>query len=135
MPRSGSIRNISLAGHEQILYMRHVREKCNADVWVAMDCKFQVGDMVVCVKTLSDKDRGRGCPNFPRSGLIYTIREMIDHGIYGIGVRLNEIVNAPYNWANGFQEATFAPEWFRPIRRTDISALRHLVLSPKEPVA
>lgn len=60
---------------------------------------------------------------YPVKGQIYHVRSIITRegkrGYY-----LEEIVNEPGNWRDGFFEPAFAAESFRPI--TDISALTRL---------
>jgi hypothetical protein len=90
---------------------------------------FHVGQMVVCIKD----GWSRGDPIeeslfFPVKGRIYTIRT-IEKSLCkcGLSLRFEEIVNPPLLFLEGIVECDFAADRFRPVRKTDISALRDLV--------
>lgn len=103
-----------------------------------MECQFVTGQKVQMVigigpisrkKVISERVR-----NVPKVGEIYTIRELVDGGEFGIHIRLNEIVNPVTS--NG-KEPSWHVEMFRPViqRKTDISIFKAL-LNPskiKEP--
>lgn len=83
---------------------------------------WHVGMQVVCVD-----DRGHMLnhgESIPIRGSIYTIRS-ITHG--GAGVQLNEIVNLPRMYCDGFVEISFLRRRFRPVRKTNIDCFLSLL--------
>lgn len=96
---------------------------------------FHVGQMVVCV----DGKVRRPTQNkviYPVERMVYTIRAIDPDGLRGIW--LEEVVNKPAEWREGYHEVTFAEDRFRPVRDTkkQVEALRHLLVNPpKELVA
>lgn len=89
---------------------------------------FRVGMKVVCVSSVHDSDdytysQGEIVPQVRE---VYTIRAIIDDNDgAGPGIALEEIVNRPrlYELLDGravYDEATFDPIHFRPVKTTSI---------------
>lgn len=79
---------------------------------------FSIGQQVVCIE---DKYWRAHCgETTPVKGRIYTIREIEVHK-EGVGLRFEEIVNAPFQYSDGLKECAFWRHAFRPVRKTDIS--------------
>lgn len=73
---------------------------------------------VKCVCVNSFGSIGPGGETVPVVGKTYTIRDVLDdHPTYRIpGIRLDEIVNAPRQYDEGYEEVWFAIEgYFRPL--------------------
>lgn len=88
----------------------------------------QIGDMVVCIKdgpweSLKESEGG------PCKGQILTIRDIYDPDYDGPFLRFEEIINPMIWWGAhyGRCECCFLASHFRPIRKTDISALLEAV--------
>jgi len=82
---------------------------------------FKVGDEVICV----DDSKGRYCPfkeEIPIKGERYHIREIEKHPSGGWGVRLEEIINRPYNYYQGYSEVWFNADRFRKVHKTKTSS-------------
>jgi len=93
---------------------------------------FHVGQRVVCI---DDRFQGGyGIEALPRKSHTYTIRGVRISGWEGCPtcVVLEEILNQPRQYRNGFHEAHFDARGFRPVieRKTDISVFTAL-LNPK----
>lgn len=74
---------------------------------------------------------------FPSKGAIYTIRDKFEAPDYAgemtSTVILHEIHNPTVRYRDGlFREAGFAFAYFRPVRPTDISLLRNVLIPLKE---
>lgn len=87
-----------------------------------------VGSMVVCIRQLGPSLCG---DHHPYLNQILTVREAADSFIPGdprLFLRFREIVNPQRLFDSGFFEQMFDSEYFRPCRKTDISALnKHLM--------
>lgn len=89
---------------------------------------FEIGQQVVCLVDeeawqLMRDERG------PVKGGIYTIRSF-EHGKCSrLGLRLQEIVNKPIRHVSKKRhiEVSFFVDFFRPVRRTDISVFTRLL--------
>lgn len=82
---------------------------------------FQVGQHVICV---DDSDCNiRFGEKSPKKGSVYTVRELTFFS-GAPGLRLEEIVNAPLKYADGFGEATFFAWRFRPLSSDRLSIFR-----------
>lgn len=91
-----------------------------------MECKFFVGQKVVCVDALPVP--GCGYPDreiFPIAGEIYTIREVLVNPRGLPVVYLAEIVNPKLKYVEGYKEKWFLARRFRPA--TDITQFHKLV--------
>lgn len=102
-----------------------------------MECKFQVGQKVVCV----DDRPGRSTPSVPNAlvigdmdgltmGAVYTVREIFfDDGWGDVSIRLVEITRQLSRLNGVWFESGFAPDRFRPLvtRKTDISCFTALL--------
>lgn len=84
----------------------------------------QPGDLVICV----NKQPVEGCGNdnlhLLTLGQVYTIRSLLRHWPYGLGVRLREIV-LPHSLL-GLERAYWA-EQFRPCRPTSIAVFEQML--------
>jgi len=82
---------------------------------------FRVGQKVVCVNSekFRNMDLNLSGGLFPKKGMIYTVRG------FSIGghVLLDEIVELPHLWLEGYGEGGWLVWRFRPVveRKTDIS--------------
>jgi hypothetical protein len=94
---------------------------------------FHVGQKVVCVDEF-DFIEPDEVP--PVKGHVYTIRGMTDKG-EGLFIVLEEIVNLPRQYDEGFAEAEFDAECFRPVRTTSIEIFERMLtqLPNKETVS
>ena len=94
---------------------------------------FRIGQKVVCV------DGTRLCLDLgeqrPVKGRIYTIRNFCEDDTDGTGLRLEEIVNEPRHYTDGYAEIAFYVWRFRPVRTTDISIFTAMLtpIPHKEP--
>jgi hypothetical protein len=96
-----------------------------------MECKFQVGDMVVCVNAAFYHSFHIAPLTENR---IYTVRGLYPNPLHGdIGLWLEELVNPPNDYGPpcGHVEPSYHHTAFRAVRKTNIEALRALVLTPK----
>jgi hypothetical protein len=90
---------------------------------------FHVGQKVVCVNA-SRPARRVYLPDdkLPLTGGIYTVREISDsEGTTCL--LLNEIINKPRQFREGFCEGAFTASRFRPVKTTDIEVF-HRLLAP-----
>ena len=94
---------------------------------------FRVGQRVMCVDG-SPHWGGMGDEILPVEGKIYTIRDLVDCKEEGIGVRVDEIVNAPRLYRTGFMEGCLLPERFRPLVETNIDIFKAMLQPLPEPV-
>jgi len=86
---------------------------------------FHVGQLVVCVD--GRWDRCSGYKEFsPTKGVVYTVREIVEHG-ENIGLQLEEIINPPYLYIEGFCEVAFAAARFRPVVETRLDVFREML--------
>ncbi len=97
---------------------------------------FYVGQKVVCIVGFTRLARGRD-ETFPIKGEVYTIREIkLDSG-GDTCLRLQEIVNTPRYYAEGFTEMAFDAELFRPLVEkgtdTGMAILKEIVRTQKTP--
>jgi hypothetical protein len=96
-----------------------------------------IGSMVVCIR---DDFYIGGPPHRPYKGQILTVRDlMAARDVVGVTLpagmdpdaiylRFVEIVNPEVEFLGNRQEDLFAATWFRPCRKTDISAFnKHLM--------
>lgn len=76
-----------------------------------MECKFVVGQKVVCVDT---KWLNGAASHNPQLDGVYTVREILicDDGLPGL--LFQEIVNAARQFSGRFGEVAFDPSHFRP---------------------
>ena len=79
---------------------------------------FHVGQKVVCVDDVFPFGSELNCPV---NGCVYTIRDFEYSDGGANGMRLDEIVNEPRAYVDGFVEVAFFLHRFRPVRTTDIS--------------
>jgi hypothetical protein len=96
--------------------------------------RFEIGQLVVAIEDLSEKDPGEP-PPWLEVGRIYTISGFCTkaHEDSGVGILLEEVSSAGHGHP-GYCEC-FWHTRFRPVKPTDICALRELVkVKPKEPV-
>lgn len=91
---------------------------------------FRIGQKVVCIRAFADL---RGCETWPVKGQTYTVRGFNDDGY----LFLDEIINPPFWFAEGFCEAAWNPEKFRAIveRKTDISIFTAMLSPTKREMA
>ncbi len=92
---------------------------------------FVPDQLVKCVRT---PEATGFCEAVPTEGRVYTVRETRFYADYDKwGVRLVEIVNAPRPYANGFGEAYFMSECFRPIDDKALDIFRQVLTdAPKD---
>lgn len=80
---------------------------------------FKYGQKVICVIFNGNGPARECCKIIPIKGEIYTVRELRTTKFNGaIGLLLEEIVNPPYDYAQGFAEPSFDPRCFRPVDYT-----------------
>lgn len=94
-------------------------------------CNFYIGQKITLVEDIAAhpewaayaKTHGIVWPEF---GVVYHVRELFeDTGLRRIGVRLKEIVNPVFHFADGIKELGFHHVLFRPV--TDISDFERLL--------
>lgn len=83
--------------------------------------------MVACVKGFTPVPPDSA----PVKGMVYTVREVCVVPDSGTGLRLEEVVNWPQQFRDGFVERSFSVDGFRPVVETDISVFTAM-LAPKE---
>ncbi len=87
------------------------------------------GQKLVCIKRgpWSNQDL---LEQFPVYGQVLTIRSIVRSPICGVAFRFVEIVNEPHHWGDGFGEAAFVSDRFRPVveRETDIGFAHKILL-------
>lgn len=89
---------------------------------------FRVGQMVVCVNDRWHRDFLSLHLNVPMKGRIYTIRAIFEPPVACQPcLWLEEIVNAPTEWAEGLFEAAFRATRFRPVKETSIDIFRQII--------
>jgi hypothetical protein len=91
---------------------------------------FRIGQKIVCVDGSRPVD-GDYSETFPIEGRVYTIRGF-ESGLLPeeeLGLLLDEIVNTPRQYAEGFQEIAFRADRFRPLV-SPTSRLRLFCVSP-----
>jgi hypothetical protein len=94
---------------------------------------FGVGDLVVCIRAFRKTKNLR--EKYPVVGQVYTIRDIELPDDAECGLRLEEIINPPYDYRQGLVECWFDSQNFRPVRKTDISIFDVVLVSvPKEKV-
>lgn len=96
-----------------------------------MECKFQVGDMVVAIL---DPSNWKAPPPHPVKGNFYTVSGFCKgpHCNGSVGVFVEEIRAAGGAGADGIVYCScYQHTIFRPVRKTNIEALRSLVIKPK----
>lgn len=84
-----------------------------------------VGTKVCCIWEL-DAQCGETVPTV---GRIYTVRDIEpshDPAFAELFIRLNEIINSPRLYENGFHECNFSIEAFRPIDDSAIDIFREI---------
>ncbi len=92
---------------------------------------WHVDQNIVCIEDIQHDPRKRP-DRFPMKGAVYTIRGIrpnpdADSGS-PVGFLLAEIVNASRIYRDGRGEIHFGCDAFRPIRRSDLSSLRALLV-------
>ncbi|KQZ49739.1 hypothetical protein ASD54_12435 [Rhizobium sp. Root149] len=100
-------------------------------------CNFTVGMKVVCIRPSGHLEFSCCCNTVPELGQVYTIRQIEKNPANGeIYFRLEEIVNPPRYYAEGYGEYCFHRSWFRPVveRKTDISIFRAMLNKTPEQV-
>lgn len=96
---------------------------------------FEVGQKVVCVKRVSWMLHANPRVLCPNVGQVLTIRSMQMTHCGRLGLRFEEIVNPPRDYAEGFQECCFLKDGFRPVTRTSIAIFQAMLApQPKETV-
>lgn len=92
-----------------------------------LDWEPRVGMRVVCIYDGVWRHRDTG-ESFPTFGGIYTIRCVCERS-GDVMLLLQEIVNPPRHYKDGFLEASFRASVFRPLeeRKTDISIFREIL--------
>lgn len=85
---------------------------------------WHIGQQVVCVKDFVGFNPYKD--TLPEKGSVYTIRGFHTSPL-GVGIYLEEIINPRHNWTDGFVEAAFSVEGFRPVRKTDISVFTEML--------
>jgi hypothetical protein len=92
---------------------------------------FHIGQKVVFIG--GKRNGGYRDEIWPEVGCVYTVRAKRYYPDY-VAILLVEIVNAPRQYAEGFQEADVDAGCFRPVieRKTDIEVFRRLLVPSKE---
>ena len=81
---------------------------------------FHIGQLIVCIDDNWDITRAdHNKVKHPTKGMIYTIRGIQEFET-GVGIVLEEIVNKPLQYHQGFEEAHWLTHRFRPIKETSI---------------
>ena len=96
---------------------------------------FHVGQMVVCIKTL-DRPGAHGKYTAPITrGQVLTIRSVDDspNALIPLGLRFEEVINAPRKWSTGFKEAAYDATRFRPVRPHSIQIFHDIANGVKQP--
>jgi hypothetical protein len=89
---------------------------------------FKIGDEVV----LKEEIFGLRRPEIlPVTGVVYTIRNFFE-AEGKVGLRLNEIINEPQQYLDGFHEAAFSIVYFAPVRKTSIDVFTAMLNPVKE---
>ena len=92
---------------------------------------FNVGDFVVALATWeSPRYGGSECPV---RGCVYTVREIELYRSGAYGLRLHELRNPPARFSDGVKEASFAADYFRPIRKQSIQIFIDIANGVKQP--
>lgn len=88
---------------------------------------FHIGQKVVCVGTFTHG--GYGTEKLPTEGGVYTIRDLIRIDGGELGLRVEEVINPPMQYQQGYVEACFNARFFRPVieRKTDISVFTRIL--------
>lgn len=72
----------------------------------------KAGSIVECVAAIYPNPGAEHYPNtLPKKGNYYTVREVA----FGVGIRLEEIINPPCKYREGFAECAFMINAFREI--------------------
>jgi hypothetical protein len=87
---------------------------------------FHVGQMVVCISRFDDEALDPSI-RYPQPGMVYTIRAICLLYPDSPNFLFEEIVNPPRMCIEGLMEEVFWGRRFRPVRKTDISALRRVM--------
>ena len=89
---------------------------------------WDVGTQVICIKGFTKREMYRFLEIHPEVGQILTIREhhVSDDSPDGLFLRFFEIRNDKFLYLGQLRECCFNWKHFRPVRQTDISALRDL---------
>lgn len=90
-----------------------------------MECKFRVGQKVVCVRTIVDGQSWG--EELPTAGHIYTVRA-VEVRLDIPAILLAEIINRPMRYCDGVREMAFQHFHFRPIHETQINELRQIAI-------
>ncbi len=96
-----------------------------------MQSKFHVGQKVICIGIFSTRGRVHA-EILPQKGLVYTVRgHRFDDGV--IGLYLEEIINRPAKYKEGFNVTAFGENWFAPLENIKVEwselANKELVLN------
>src|SRR5262245_24357782 len=92
---------------------------------------FVPGDEVVCIDGTPAKRTYFG-ETLPQTGKHYTVREVLYW--HHETLLLNEIVNEPREYDEGFHEGSFNSARFRPVKRESIEAFKRMAQSTKPTV-
>ena len=90
---------------------------------------FFIGQQVVCID--DNFAPARRLFKLPVKGQIYTIRGFMDEDGDDLAVWLEEIVNNPAHFRDGFGECSFYVWRFRPLKATDISIFTAILNNTK----
>lgn len=84
----------------------------------------KIGSLVECINDNWKRNDDDMHISFPIKGNLYTVRDIIDWGKGGIGIRLEEIINSPDIYVEGVSECTFNIRLFKELQPPiDISEL------------
>jgi hypothetical protein len=96
-----------------------------------MECKFQVGQKIVCVVDQDEWKPDPGCVvgriELPVRGVVYTVRAVRVIGTCLPCVLLREIENAPRDTEFGVLEVAYDAQGFRPVRETSIEVFEKIL--------
>lgn len=84
---------------------------------------WDINTQVVCIKAFQAKHPD--LEQYPSVGQILTIRTVEPYGA-DLYLRFYEIVNKEYEYFDAMKEVCFIWTHFRPVRKTDISALKEV---------
>lgn len=89
---------------------------------------FHVGQKVVCINGTPAHRFYLPSDNLPATGAVYTVRAVVDSEGTAC-LLLDEIVNEPRQFRDGFCEGAFNASRFRPVKTTSIEVF-HKLLAP-----
>lgn len=90
---------------------------------------FHIGQKVVCVY---DGKRSDPDGEYPEYRGVYTVRELVTHHVDGhLMLYLQEIRNPVVRVESGlWAEQAYGAKYFRPVRTTDISIFKAMLVTP-----